>query len=125
MNGVGNGQAPLAGWAVVQSQGLTLIGRMHMSRPVLAPVFELKALMGQHGMGHLVLPVWLLGIDEFAIPDGAIVEHCESFSIKAREHLWQEVQNGQCLIDQMRAAESGVVLAPAGALRGIKGGKLP
>jgi hypothetical protein len=106
-----NGQGPLAGWQVVQAHGLTLIGRKHTVRPALTPVYELRAMLGERGIGHMVLPVWLLGIREFEIPDGAIIEECSEFSASQREHLWGAVQRCEEMIAQMRAAESGIVLA--------------
>ena len=88
-----NGQdaGPLAGWAVVQAHGLTLIGRRTGTGDRLAPVYELKPQMGMSNQGmqlaHVVIPIWLLGIDSFDIPTGAIVEPCESFTREQRKRL--------------------------------------
>ena len=108
----GRDDGPLSGWVICQAHGVTLIGRGVGA--ALAPVYELRPIMGQQGFGHMALPVWLLGIREFAIPPGAIVERIESFSRPQREHLAVAVERAEQLQAQMSAAESGIVIAPAG-----------
>lgn len=128
---------PLAGWAIVQSNGLTLIGRLvdghdpvrgvsgqvlgTMAREggALSPVYELKPAMSERGIGHLVVPMWLVGVDSISIPSGAIVHPCEELSRSQRVHLHRAVQQGEQMSAAMRAQESGVVLAPESALRGL------
>ena len=135
MNAQSNGRddGPLAGWAIVQAQGLTVIGRcslpMHGVERVLAPVFELKPQMAMSPQGmqlaHVALPVWLLGIREFEIPQGAIVEACESFTREQRVRLHAAVQQAEAMQEQFRNEGARVVVAPANALRGLEGGKKP
>ena len=121
----------MAGWAVVQSNGLTLIGRSRTGGgpPCLAPVYELKPQMGMSPQGmqitHVALPVWILGIREFEIPQGAIVEPCESFTREQRVRLHQACEQAAQLQESMRSEGSRVVVAPAGALRGLEGGRKP
>jgi hypothetical protein len=113
---------PLAGWAIVQASGLTLIGRLPLANgPVdLSPVYELRPMLDpQRGIAHMVLPVWLLGVDSISIPSGAIVHPCEELSRSQRVHLHRAVQQGEQVSAAMRAQESGVVLAPESALRGL------
>ena len=112
---------PLAGWAIVQSNGMTLIGRLPLANgPVdLSPVYELKPAMSERGIGHLVVPMWLVGVDLISIPSGAIVHPCEELSRSQRVHLHRAVQQGEQVSAAMRAQESGVVLAPESALRGL------
>ena len=118
----GKDTGPLAGWAIVQSNGMTLIGRLPLANgPVdLSPVYELRPMLDpQRGIAHMVLPVWLLGVDSISIPSGAIVHPCEELSRSQRVHLHRAVQHGEQVSAAMRAQESGVVLAPESALRGL------
>ncbi len=136
----GSDTGPMAGWAVVQSNGLTLIGRVRaksalqamgaVAGPViLAPVFELKPqmAMGQQGMqlAHVALPVWLLGIHEWEVRDSDHLEPCESFTLEQRKRLHASCQGASELQEQMKNEGARVVLAPANALAGLPGGKKP
>ena len=127
----GSDTGPMAGWAVVQSNGLTLIGRSRTGGgpPCLAPVYELKPQMGMSPQGmqiaHVALPVWILGIREFEIPQGAIVEPCENFTPEQRKRLHASCQGASELQEQMKNEGARVVLAPANALAGLPGGNKP
>ena len=113
---------PLAGWAIVQAHGLTLIGKLQGES--LSPVYELKPQMGQQGVGHLVVPVWLLGIREAALPVGCLVERCENFSPMLRRHLNKAVEEAERMVELMRAHDSGIVIAkpemPTDAVRVVR-----
>ena len=128
---IGNDDGPLAGWAIVQAQGMTLIGRLRGANgpAILSPVFELKPqmAMGQQGMqlAHVALPVWLLGIREMELPQGAICEPCENFTPEQRKRLHASCQGASELQEQMKNEGARVVLAPANALAGLPGGKKP
>ena len=125
----GSDTGPLAGWAIVQANGLTLIGRMKLDGARLSPVFELKPqmAMGQQGMqiAHVALPVWLLGVEELEIPQGAIIESIGSFTREQRVRLHHACEQATQLPEQMRNEGSRVVLAPANALKGIEGRRTP
>jgi hypothetical protein len=129
-NGADTG--PLAGWAVVQSQGLTLIGRATSGKLTgtghyLRPVYELKPqmAMGERGMqlAHVALPVWLLGVPEWEIADSDHVTPCESFTREQRQRLHAACDGAAQLQEQMRQEGARVQLAPASALAGIAGRK--
>ena len=100
---------PLAGWVIVQAQGMTLIGRAQ--RRALRPVFELKPVMSDRGIGHMVVPVWLLGVDELETPAGAIVHPCEELTRSQRVHLLKSVQQAEEMSATMRAQDAGITLA--------------
>lgn len=102
---------PLAGWVIVQAQGMTLIGRSWSAHKVLRPVFELKPVMSDRGIGHMVVPVWLLGVDELETPAGAIVHPCEELTRSQRVHLLKSVQQAEELSATMRAQDAGITLA--------------
>ena len=135
MNAQSNGQdsGPLAGWAIVASNGLTLIGRVRRASvdnqgdhilgsnaDMLSPVYELRPMLDpQRGIAHVVLPVWLLGVDSIEVPMGAIVHPCEEMTRQQRVHLLRAVQQAEQMTAAMHAQESGVVLAPESALRGL------
>ena len=104
-----NDDVPLEGWAIVQAHGLTLIGKLQGES--LSPVYELKPQMGQQGVGHLVVPVWLLGIREAALPVGCLVERCENFSPMLRRHLNKAVEEAERMVELMRAHDAGIVIA--------------
>lgn len=129
MNGASDG--PLAGWAIVQTNGLTLIGCVGRAKTtrkvlnasgqtlgtqttdadVLSPVYELRVMMSDNGFGHMVLPVWMMGADSLEVPSGAIVHPCEDLSRQQRVHLLRGVQKAEQMRATMRAEESGLTLA--------------
>ena len=120
-----NGALPLAGWAIVQTNGLTLIGRL-VGGTLLSPVYELKPQMAatQQGIqiGHLAVPVWLLGLRDVALPSGCLVERLEEFSPRIRRSLAQSVQAAEDMANMLRAEETGIVIArpdEIGMTRGV------
>jgi len=113
---VGGGGQVLSGWAIVQSNGLTLIGQ-HVADGVehkLRPVYELRPQAKQtpRGMqvGHVVLPMLLLSIREVQIPAGAIVVCCDTLPPGERARLHASIKQGEELADGMRVAASGLSL---------------
>lgn len=118
---------PLAGWAIVQSNGLTLIGRVKVpafrdreptfrEAAILSPVFEFKPMLTDQGVIPLVTPVWLLGIKEFAVPQGAIVESVESFTLDQRAMLESFVHKAEAAQAQARSeGPARISVAPAGS----------
>lgn len=120
VNGAGD-TGPLAGWAIVQAHGMILIGKLSLfGGDSLSPVFELRPMMGDRGIGHLIVPVWLLGVDRLDIPKDAISHPCEMLSRRQRVALLQATQQAEAMTAAMRAAESGITLAPEHALRGLR-----
>ena len=111
----GQDQLPLAGWAIVQSHGMTLIGKR--DKDVLCPVYELKPTMGMTAQGlqiaHVAVPVWLLGLRELLLPEDVVAVATESFSPRQRRDLLKAVQQADELQKQMRAQDSGLVLVPS------------
>lgn len=110
-------RTPLAGWAVVQSNGLTLIGLVQLHERAdekmmaLSPVFEMRATLTDKGPAHPIFPVYLLGIEGLFVPPGSIVIPCEQFTMKHREHLYRNVTKALEVQASMRAAEkTGLVL---------------
>ena len=128
----GKDDGPLAGWAIVQSNGLTLIGKVVASPPMLmvtgprsgevvshyrlAPVFEMKTNIMQGPRGenvavHPCFPVWLLGVQEIDIPDGAIVVPVESLHATDRRGLAKFVEQAEEMMRGLRAEQSGIKVA--------------
>lgn len=114
---------PLAGWAIVQVHGMTLIGKvcapsgMGAQSQRLSPVYELKPQIasdhqGVH-VGHLAVPVWLLGLTEVEIPVGALVEPLEAFAPRIRESLQKVVNAAEEMAVMLRAEASGITVAGA------------
>jgi hypothetical protein len=111
--------ADMAGWAVVQAHGLTLVGKVATDGlHELRPVYELKPQMQQTNGGlavaHVALPVWLLGVDALTLPLDAIVVTCERLTRPQRAHLRAAVELAEQIQRQSRAEASGLVVAPAG-----------
>ena len=129
----GKDDGPLVGWAIVQSNGLTLIGKVappiwvrHMGeaeprrldgQPTkLSPVFEMKTNIMQGPRGenvavHPCFPVWLLGVQEIDIPDGAIVVPVESLHATDRRGLAKFVEQAEEMMRGLRAEQSGIKVA--------------
>ena len=117
----GKDDGPLAGWAIVQSNGLTLIGKVVRSVPCqdhekLSPVFEMKTNIMQGPRGenvavHPCFPVWLLGVQEIDIPDGAIVVPVESLHKTDRRGLAKFVEQAEQMMRALRAEQSGITVA--------------
>ena len=122
LNGADKG--PLPGYAIAQTNGLTLIGLL--TGRTLSPVYELKPGMmqgpdGSLNIHHGCFPFALLGsIDGIDLPEGAIVLPITSLSRGERVALAKAVAHGEKMAQALRAAAAGVTLARATALRGIK-----
>jgi hypothetical protein len=124
LNGADTG--PLADWFIVCAHGRTLIGRIDMSEPIavradiLSPVYELftQIVPSPQGLACVrnVTPLLTLSsIQGVAIPADAIVIRVADLSRDERKSLAQCVAQCEELVKSMRAAEVGVVLAPAHA----------
>ena len=117
----GKDDGPLDGWAIVQSNGLTLIGKVVRSVPCqdhekLSPVFEMKTniIQGPRGENvavHPCFPVWLLGVQQIDIPDGAIVVPVESLHATDRRGLAKFVEQAEEMMRGLRAEQSGIKVA--------------
>ena len=136
----GKDDGPLAGWAIVQSNGLTLIGKVTIGPTVLrirgqvpgmgpsgsdsgaytprtlSPVFEMKTNIMQGPRGenvavHPCFPVWLLGVQEIGVPDGAIVVPVESLHKTDRRGLAKFVEQAEQMMRALRAEQSGIKVA--------------
>lgn len=107
--------APLAGWVIAQSNGLTLIGK-HVGTK-LTPVFEMKPQLAQgraEGFAqpmHFCFPLWLMSITEIELPEGAIIVPVESLGKMERLQLHKFVEAAGNMLEQMRAAAAGIVTA--------------
>ncbi len=131
MNGIVVDREPLPGWAIVQTQGLTLLGRLGEgpNGPDLSPVYELNPLMqpGEGGnimIAHMARPVFVLGsVRRLPIPPGALVIRTEELSTGERRSLHAAAEMAAKLVDGLRAAASGIAVAPAGTklppMRGV------
>ena len=105
-----NGQAPLAGWAIAQVHGMTLIGKL--TQTGLSPVYELRPSMGQDPrsgslqIAHPAMPVWLLGLKEIELPSGCLLEPVERFSLAQRKSLLESVKFADGLQSKLKLQES-------------------
>ena len=123
----------LAGWAIAQAYGMTLIGRHSVDQhgiATLGPVFELQAqmAMGPQGLqiAHVAIPIWLLGLNDVDLPPGSLVVSCETFSREQQARLAQAVDGAQRLQADMRSEGALVRVAPPdsiGRLGKLTGGK--
>jgi hypothetical protein len=116
LNGVDTG--PLADWVIVCAHGRTLIGREDERVGDLSPVYELftQIVPSPQGLACVrnVTPLLTLSsIQGVAIPADAIVIRVADLSRDERKSLAQCVAQCEELVRSMRAAEVGVVLAPA------------
>lgn len=121
-NGAGG---KLSGWVIAICGGRAFIG-CHVERHVggaLFPVFDLQAGVAlQQGPQGPVLsrpcmaaPVLgLASVLQIVYPKDAIIIPLEELSAADRAALSQAVDMGTQIQQQMRAAESGVLIAPAG-----------
>jgi hypothetical protein len=110
----GKDTGPLAGYAIVPMQGITLLGLL--TGQTLSPVYELKCIMqpGREGVqiAHACFPVLLLAsIEEIDVPDGSLVIRVETLSRTERQSLAAGVENGAQMVRVMRASAAGVTLA--------------
>jgi hypothetical protein len=127
---VSNGQMPDDShrWAIAIVHGLTLVGRLterlgadRTGQWTMSPVYSLQPQMGQDGrgglqIGHVAVPLCLLASwTEIVLPDGCIVKDLHELSATERRAIMGAVAQAAKLAESMRAAQAGVVLAPAGA----------
>jgi hypothetical protein len=112
----------LEGWAIVASNGLTLIGKHHegslgyLAR--LEPVFQFSTGIGEApwrrgrpGSMYMVQRVFLLSsLKKLDIPENAIVIKMEDLSDEDRMDLGKWVQLEENFTKQLRASQSGLTL---------------
>ena len=122
MNGVEE-RGPLAGWVIMQSNGLTLIGRLARladEKATLSPVYEMKPAMrpSRDVLGvevtHTCVPVWLLGLESIDVPSDGIFVPLDSLSRPKRAMLAQYVAQAAEIQESQKRAESPVMVVPAG-----------
>jgi hypothetical protein len=127
LNGADTG--PLAGWSIVCVQGYTLIGKvssLEMHEATLDPAFALTCVMQMVQPDPRQAPQLMTmrqvtpfltfpSIRSIEIPLGAIIVPIETLSRKERVELARSVDSCEQLIMAMRAQESGITVAPAGA----------
>lgn len=115
INSVSTDNKPLAGWAIVISNGVKFIGQLHTNhqKQSLSPAFELVPHLQQQRGGaqpiYVVLPVCLLNIKRIDIPDGAIVIKIESLSYRERSTLRDSVDAIAPIVQQMNEADGGII----------------
>jgi hypothetical protein len=127
-----NGQGPLAGWSIVVTNGLVLIGHELRCTSTeddgtrrLQPAYELKPQLmqgpqGQTGIGHAVLPLLLLGsLSVVDVPEGAVWIPVASLDLAERRGMEKAVAQCEEMTQAMRRQRSGVVLAHAGSIGGL------
>ena len=111
-------------WVVVQAHGLTLIG--DLCRPsgemrILSPVYTLQPQMaaGAQGLqiGHIVTPVWLLGVAENSLPADAIVVPLSEFTGPQQARLRRGVEQAEAMQADFRREGSRVDIVDASALQ--------
>jgi hypothetical protein len=114
----------LDGWIIIVSDGITLLG--HPRGEWLEPVYELQCVMQlvqpdprappQLMTMRNVKPVLTFpSVRRVAMPIGGVRVMLDQLSSKERTELERGVRACDELMAQMRAQESGIVLAPAGA----------
>jgi hypothetical protein len=102
----------LTGWALVQSHGLTLLGKIteemadHALK--LSPVYSLNVQVTPKGIIHLAFPVWGLDVHELTISPGAIVHHTSEMDDPGRASLARAVER----IEQMMGAQKAGIVIP-------------
>jgi hypothetical protein len=121
-------EASVKDWSIVICSGRSFIGLRERSgapngspMPLrLSPVYELaRQIMqgpgGQVAIANTVMPVLLLGgVTRIDFPDDAIVIPFEMLSKGERDVMMQGVESAEKMRSQMRAAESGIVMAGPG-----------
>ena len=112
----------LEGWAIVVSNGLTLIGKYHAKEerdlPRLEPVLQFSTGIGEApwrkgraGSMHMVQRLFLLtSLKKLDIPEGAIVILMEDLSDEDRLDLGKWVALEENFTKQLRASQSGLTL---------------
>jgi hypothetical protein len=110
----------LTDWVIAFSSK-TLIGK-RLSSGLLSPVYELEAGIvqgprGETGIAHRCVPLcWLLSADSVLAPPAGTVLLISALSRADQDTLARSIENCQQVISQMRAAQSGIVVAPESAL---------
>lgn len=112
---------PLAGWKIVQAQGLTLIGRWHDAAggAVLEPSYKLEVKIERAGGGlsvrHICFPLFMLAsIRRTPVPPGALLWDMEELSRQELMSLARSVQECEEAVQLVRAEQAGVRLARPG-----------
>ena len=114
----------LTGWVLLLGVK-TLLGLDDQG--ALDPAYELEAGIvqgprGETGIAHRCVPIcWLPSADCVRIPEGAPVVSVSSLSRADQDTLARAVEQCRQVIGQMRAAQSGIVVAPDTALDAIRG----
>lgn len=109
-----NGAATVADWVIVRDGGMWLVGKPSVSEPVLSPVFELTNQVQQTPQGitlnYGAQPLMLLAsIDTWRLsPDANVwpVKGCA-----AEKHIRDAIERAQAMVQAMRAAQAGLVIA--------------
>lgn len=113
-----NGHGPLAGWAIAAVMGRTLIGKLHDEENKLSPVLELDAglVLQQQGAIKVCFAKPLLGmvIEELYLPHGVHILRVERLKSFDRDALAKAVAQGMDILEKLRAANTGIMLAPSG-----------
>jgi hypothetical protein len=111
---------PLAGWAIVVTNGKTLLGRWIPGagsvEPILSPVYEMSQSMGMTDQGPVSIPVLkpfanIPSIKRVPVPVGAIVIMVHDLDRTERQALAQMARNCEAQLAQEKAAASGVLIA--------------
>jgi len=121
----------LEGYVITNIGGGWMIGRLKMEekdlphgkaiRRYLDPVYEVQVQYiqdprGNVGMQCVAMPI--LGSPNFRsidLPPTAVFLKCEDMSQKEKERWSQAIQVAEDFVKQLKTAEAGIVLAPAGA----------
>ena len=111
----------LKGWVIALGPPKTLLGKSSADGSCLSPVYELEAGIaqdpnGQTGIAHRCAPIcWLPSADSVERPDGITIE-VDSLSKADQETLGRAVDAVEQIVANLRAAQAGIVLAPAQAM---------
>lgn len=121
----GNGQGPLAGWAIVVTNGVTLLGRKSMvdatgaARPALSPVFALQRAIVPTPRGTALVTqcqpfLALSSVTSLAIPSGAIVVPVEELSSDERKSLAEAAEEAEAMRQAISRGPSSIAMPPGG-----------
>lgn len=114
----------IKGWIILLGPTTLLGNPVHGA---LSPVYTLEAGQvqgprGQVGIAHRCTPVaYLASIRSVTIPDGATFIMVDSLSAADRATLAGAVEQCEHVIGAIRAAQSGIVVAPETSLDAIRG----
>ena len=113
----------LQGWVIVLLGSRSLIGLADDGK--LEPAYELESgiVQGQHGEAmivHRCQPIiWLASASSVRVPSDAITIRVSTLSTSDQATLAHAVEACRSMIDQYRAAQAGIVVAPETALSSI------